>query len=114
MNKDTTIGNNLILESESLHHCGARSEFCYWADLEVAKRECREWVECKMIKESDKEPPTLSGIPIFWAVKNTATLMDTTSLIGDNLWIFDNLVSTTTPIAELIGSITFACILNDN
>ena len=77
-------------------------------DLQIAKRECREWVKCKMIKESDKEPPTLSGIPIFWAVKNTATLMDTTSLIGDNLWIFDNLVSTTEPSPELTGNITFA------
>ena len=108
MNKDTTIGNNLLLRSESLHHCVGPSTFCYWEDLEIAKRECREWVKCKMIKESDKEPPTLSGIPIFWAVKNTATLMDTTSLIGDNLWIFDNLVSTTEPSPELRGNITFA------
>ena len=113
MKKDTTIGNNLLLQTESLHQCVVRSPFCYWEELEIAKRECREWEKCGMIKESDKEPPTLSGIPIFWAVKSTATLMDTKPLIGDNLWISDNLDSPmvlprTTPITELTGNITFA------
>jgi hypothetical protein len=112
MKKDTTIGNTLLLRSESLRECVGRSTFCYWEDLDIAKRECGEWVNCGMIKESDKEPPTLSGIPIFWAVKSNATLMDAKPLIGDNLWICDTpdlvtVVSTTTPITEPAGSIIF-------
>ena len=101
MKNDTTIKNNLLLHTESLHQCVGRSDFCYWKDLDIAKSECREWVNCGMIKESDKEPPTLSGIPIFWAVMSTATLMDTESLIGDNLWIYEY------PDTEPAGSIIF-------
>ena len=110
MKNDTTIGNNLLLRSESLNQCVGRSTFCYWEDLEIAKTECGEWVNCGMIKESDKEPPTLSGIPIFWAVKSSATIKDAEPLIGDKLWICDNIVSVTavpitTPITESEGSI---------
>ena len=108
MKKDVTIGNDLILPSDHLYKCEYGSRYCYWKTLDVAKVKCNEWKKCGMIKGTDKEPPTLSGIPIYWAVKSTATVTDTKPFNGDNVWIrgiTETLVPTTTPTTDTTGRI---------
>ena len=89
MKKDKSVANNMLLSSEPHHQCGQRSLRCYWADLVLAKTQCREWEKCKMLKESDKEPPTVSGIPIFWAVKSSSMPIDIQDSKGENIWMLE-------------------------
>ena len=84
--KHKTIKNKFTLESEPKHQCGDHSLFCYWKNLVQAKEKCLECAECKMIKESDKSPPTLSGVPIFWAVKSGVKTEDIQPSKGENVW----------------------------
>ena len=42
-----------------------------------------------MIKESDKEPPSLSGIPIFWAITSKVQPIDIQTSDGENLWVLE-------------------------
>ena len=86
-----SVANNMLLPAEPQYKCGEYSLRCYWEDLTVAENQCRDWEECKMIKESDKEPPTVSGIPIFWAVKSSATPIDIQASKGENLWTIEKI-----------------------
>ena len=42
-----------------------------------------------MLKESDKEPPTLSGLPIFWAINSSVQPIDVQTSTGENLWVLE-------------------------
>ena len=89
MKKDKSVANNMLLPSEPHHQCGEHSLRCYWKDLVIAKIQCREWEKCNMLKESDKELPTVSGIPIFWAVKSSSTPIDIQDSKGENIWMLE-------------------------
>ena len=89
MKKDKSVANNMLLPSEPYHQCGEQSIRCYWEDLVLAKVQCREWDKCNMLKESDKDLPTVSGIPIFWAIKSTATTIDIQDSKGENIWMLE-------------------------
>ena len=83
--RDKTVENQYLLPTELRHQCGSHSIRCYWEDLQTAKAECGKWSKCGMIKGSDKEPPALNGVPVFWAVDTTRnpTIMDQK---GDTIW----------------------------
>ena len=83
--KDKTVENQYLLRTESGYQCGSLSIRCYWEDLGTAKNECGKWSKCGMIKGSDKEPPALNGVPVFWAVDTTLnpTIEDQQ---GDIIW----------------------------
>ena len=82
---DKTVKNQYLLRTESRHQCGSLSIRCYWEDLQTAKNECGKWSKCGMIKGSDKDPPALNGVPVFWAVDTTLN-PTIENQRGDTIW----------------------------
>ena len=91
MLKHKIIENKFALQSEPKHQCGDLSLFCYWVNSDQAKEKCLEWAECKLIKESDKSPPTVSGVPIFWAMKSGVMTEDIKPSTGENVWVCEDI-----------------------